>query len=768
MVKNQRIKCALFISLSILVSAASTFIAPSAIQLAKASGLTYVITSASDAIVGTCPDAAICTLRAAINAANVNAGSSITFDPTVFANAQTITLGSTLPALNASMTITGPGASLLTISGNNAVEVIIINKDITISISNVTIANGNSGAGGGILNYHATLTIADSTFSGNSASGGGGGGIENYYAKLTIANSTFSGNSATNGGNGGGVANDSGTLTIANSTFSNNFATRGGGILNNTTLNLANSTLSGNSATNGGGIENNGTLNLANSTLSGNSATNGGGIDNSSGTLTIANSTLSGNSATNGGGINNNGTLNLANSIIAKGAQGGDCLAFGGTIGLSNNLLDDRSCGNTTANGVTNLSTILANNGGPTQTLALLAGSDAINAVTSCTYPAGFPTVMFPGTSVSWSGGGVITTDQRGYPRPYPQCDVGAFEYTPPPTATPTATLTITPSATLTPSPSTTLTVTPSPTLTPSATLTSMPSVTPTNTPTAPPIDTIGVYRNGTFLLRLSNSTGYADLSIVAYRPGSKSYPIVGDWTGSGFDRMGTFDQDSGMFALCTVNNALQCNNPNNVLTLVLGVAGDMPLAGRWQADATHASVGVFRPSNGLIYLKNELITGYADYTMVLGLPGDIGLAGDWTGKGYDSPGVYRPSYVGFFMSNQVTNGRLFGDFQFLYGYPGDSPVVGDWSGQGHDGVGLFRPTNGYTYLRNSLTTGYADNMFVYGIAGDIPVAGHWRAIYSTTPNLSHLIIGATPAATLTSSVTLSAPRTQLPGGFDG
>ena len=331
-------------------------------------------------------------------------------------------------------------------------------------------------------------------------------------------------------------------------------------------------------------------------------------------------------------------------------------------------------------------------------------------------------------------------------------------------TATATASSTVTPMITNSPMPASTMTATPTRALTATATASS------TLTPTAPVphIDTIGIYRNGNFYLRLANSIGYADLS-VTFNPAIQPYPIVGDWTGSNYDQIGVFDQSNGLFSLCTFNDSTMCANHGNVKQLVLGVAGDIPLAGRWQPNAPTAGVGVFRPSNGLIYLKNALSTGYADYTMVLGLPGDVGLAGDWTGQGFDSPGVYRPSMITFFLSNQVTNGSVFGDETLQYGFPGDSPVVGDWIGQGHDGVGLFRPTNGYTYLRNTLTTGYADNTFVYGIAGDIPVAGHWQIAYPGVPQLNRLIVISTSSPLLTPTATSKGPRPTLSlGNFDG
>jgi hypothetical protein len=271
------------------------------------------------------------------------------------------------------------------------------------------------------------------------------------------------------------------------------------------------------------------------------------------------------------------------------------------------------------------------------------------------------------------------------------------------------------------------------------------------------PIDTIGVFRSGTFLLRLHNSTGYADLNI-AFNPGSKPYPVVGDWVGQGFDTVGDLDQNNGLFSLCSANNSTSCANSSNITTFVLGNANDTPLGGKWSSSATHFGVGVFRPSNGLIYLKNALSSGFADDTMVLGIPGDVAVAGDWNHKGYDSPGVYRPSNNNFYLSNQVCNCNVFADISFAYGIGGDAPVTGDWIGQGHDGVGLFRQTNGYTYLRNSLTTGYADITFVYGIAGDVPVAGHWQLVYP--PGVGQAT-ATTPGSV---AVTTSPQRSSEPG----
>ena len=98
-------------------------------------------------------------------------------------------------------------------------------------------------------------------------------------------------------------------------------------------------------------------------------------------------------------------------------------------------------------------------------------------------------------------------------------------------------------------------------------------------------MDTVGVYRNGNFYFRLANSTGFADIT-VAFNPAIKPYPVVGDWTGAAYDQIGVFDQTNGLFSLCTVNDSTLCANAANVKQFVLGIAGDMPLAGRWQLGA--------------------------------------------------------------------------------------------------------------------------------------------------------------------------------------
>ena len=281
-----------------------------------------------------------------------------------------------------------------------------------------------------------------------------------------------------------------------------------------------------------------------------------------------------------------------------------------------------------------------------------------------------------------------------------------------------------------------------------------------------PQLKTIGVYRNNIFLLRGSNSSGYAD-GTIPFGSGPNILPIVGDWTASGIDRLGIYNQSTGVFILCltATNPACAGAGSSNLAQFTLGNPGDTPIAGFWNPRASYSGstligyavegAGVFRPSNGLLYLKDQLATGYADHTMVLGVPGDVGIAGDWNGDGQGSPGIYRPSNAGFYLSNQVTNGIVYADTSFTYGDGyNDVPVVGNWTGAPSSyglGAGIYRTTTGYFMLHNALNTGVADNAFFYGLASDQPVVGTWGSLSSSTrpdsPSIQIPRLPATPIA---------------------
>jgi hypothetical protein len=307
------------------------------------------------------------------------------------------------------LNIVGEGATTTIIDGGGIGSVILNNRS-GVTVSRVTMRNGGGDGGGGV---------------------GDGGNIFNCFATLTIKDSIITGGSVRRGpgfdGYGGGIYNCPGSsLTIINTTINGNSAEEGGGICNGGTLTINNSTFGGNVARhrNGGGIRNYGTLTINNSTFSENSAPSGvgGGIHNGQlfgprGTLAISNSTVSGNI---GGGLFNlnGGTVALQNSIVANNT-GGNCRGTMTSNGY--NLSSDNSCSLNGAGDLNNTDPDLGplqSNGGPTQTMALLPGSPAIDT--------GNPGGCTDGL------GQLLKTDQRGQPRPDKEdsggCDRGAYE----------------------------------------------------------------------------------------------------------------------------------------------------------------------------------------------------------------------------------------------------------------------------------------------------------------------------------------------------
>lgn len=408
----------------------------------------------------------------AVSACVAGDGSNDTIDLSFFTQPTTISIalpnsadglsaiGFTKPA-SIVAPLGGDGKPLVTLqrSATSGVSFRVIGTTADLAIDGLKVTGGVSNArGGGIYaDGSANLVIENSVISGNSVIGAAqnysGGGLSSGSGAITLSNSTVSGNSALK--NGGGIyCKNNGTITLNNSTVSGNFAyDSGGGIYNFAgDVVLNSSTVSGNTAgivyhtasydvprggNKGGGIFVYTKATLTNSTVSGNSINFfGGGIyayalqagrpsrvpggpqaaHNGTGSVYLSFSTISGNKVYpnygSTGGIRATYYLKSDASIIS-GNDAGDVQAgnsmfdFVGTHNLVtdppfNAPPDTLSCDPMLGS--------LADNGGPTKTLALLNGSCAVDAG-----PAAPPV----GT----------TTDQRGLPRPVGiATDIGAVE----------------------------------------------------------------------------------------------------------------------------------------------------------------------------------------------------------------------------------------------------------------------------------------------------------------------------------------------------
>jgi hypothetical protein len=351
---------------------------------------TLVVTSTADSGPGT--------LRAALS--NAVAHDVITFSLSTPATI-TLTNGELLVP---SVTIIGPGPANLTVSGGNSSSIFHIGSTSNANISGLTIANGfvsGGGVGGGIYNEQGTLTLTNCVVTNSQAVSSGGGGIYNDHAVLMATNCVISNNRSSNGG---GINNNQSMLTITNSTVTGNSGSNGGGILNDRgTATAQNCTIYQNGAATGAGISNSGSISAAsltvsNCTITGNSASgsngSGGGIYNSpssNAVLTISSSTISDNIAglNRGGSIyNNQGNVQIGNTIVKNSTRnGGTILNVGsGVITSAGYNLSSDAGGNALNSTGDQINTDplldpigLRDNGGPTMTIALQAGSPAID-----------------------------------------------------------------------------------------------------------------------------------------------------------------------------------------------------------------------------------------------------------------------------------------------------------------------------------------------------------------------------------------------------
>jgi hypothetical protein len=367
--------------------------APLALALSVALGLTalpglagattYTVTTANDSGSGSCaPDNSCTTLRAAVVAAT-SGSDTVTFASTL--SGDTIVLSNGHIVISHSLTIQGPGANLLTVSGGAATSkggiFYIGGGSYSLTISGITLANGNATYGGALAvsGFQDNVTLDHVALMNNHANMGGGG----FYTgrnTVIVTHSTISGNSA--GSFGGGFDSNYGTVSLIDSTVTGNSAgpPNGGS---------------------GGGIYSRGALTVNNSTISGNTSIIGSGFELNAYSGTVTNSIVSGNSNQQfqSTGQGRTPTLTISYSLI----NGSYFVGDGTTLSTSHLITgQDPKLGP------------LANNGGPTQTLALLPGSPAIDAGDNSTCE---------------------TTDQRGVARPYDGdkngsaiCDMGAFE----------------------------------------------------------------------------------------------------------------------------------------------------------------------------------------------------------------------------------------------------------------------------------------------------------------------------------------------------
>jgi CSLREA domain-containing protein len=361
-------------------------------RLAVATDRNWLVNSLADPGDGVCANNE-CTLREAIAAAQT--GDRITFKSNLNG---TIGLTAGQLVVEKSLTIEGPGADVLTLSGQGANRVFQLGNhvdSIIVVVSGLTITGGKTfGTGGGIeITPAARVVLLSSLVVSNSANDAGGGIYS--YGTLTVVGSTIASNEA---GEGGGIAAPDGRLTVSRTTISSNVSNEpggGGGIFTDCETAWCEPSM------------------IRSSTITRNEASNlGGGLANSSNEISLANTIIAGNES------------NLAPEADCSGAAKFTSLGYNlSTAGTGCELTAATDVNVTLASQVFTdvLFPVRMNNGGRLPTHALIERGLAVDA--------GF----CPGEN----------GDQRGFPRPYDDvrvpnaldgCDIGAFEWNPPQT----------------------------------------------------------------------------------------------------------------------------------------------------------------------------------------------------------------------------------------------------------------------------------------------------------------------------------------------
>jgi hypothetical protein len=609
---------------------------------------------------------------------------------------------------------------------------------------------GGGGQNGGSGGFGGGGGAASST-PGIGGFGGGGGGSNFGGAGVSVFGGGAGGSSGGGGGGaglGGAIFNMFGTATLTNCTFDENTAQGGN-------ADQGGSAHAGNAF--GGAIFNlDGTINLLNCTLANNTVTRGIGPAGFGGSAdgVLLYSLSFGNDIVFGGPHDSlvdstnsifAGSGGLAAYVVINGANGSRPAAavFVSDSSIIQGFLETLGAGSRSGNSfsVDPMLGTFANNGGPTFTFPLLAGSFAIGHADPAAAPA---------------------TDQRGVPRGS-QPDIGAYESL--------SNIGVPSVGVFRAStgvwyldevqgnynPGTTLQI----------------NNFGSNGDIAVTGDWLGVGQKYIGVFRSSTGTWYLSTTNTDYTPantiqignfgGPGDIPVVGHWgINSKADYVGVFRPSTHQWFLDEVQGNY---DPTTTIEIDnFGNAGDQPVVGNWGGSSIitdkRSYVGVFRPSTHQWYL-DEVEGNYNPLTTLeidnFGNPGDVARVGNWLGGAQDGHayvGVFRPNTnAQWFLSktngNYTPNDTLEID---NFGTTGDIPQAGDWLGTGFTEVAAFRPGPGpgiwfLSTANMSYTPGNTFQIGNFGLSGDQPVAGDWAI---PEPELLQGLPGSDTAVSLT------------------
>ena len=747
--------------------------------------LELVVTKTADSDDGVCN--ADCSLREALaNALSNNELTRVTFDPAVFSVPQTITLslGELVFQSSRRIDLVGPGANLLTISGNDQSRVMRIAALAPTSLTGITFTHGNgagasfSGSGGAlyVAQDNDNILISNCTFVQNKA---GSGGAIYASASVTLTDSTVANNESTNG-TGGGIYVASGTMNIVGSTISGNsvsssISALGGGIYNNSTFGgvvLMNSTVSGNTARMGGGLSSSGnSVDVRNTLFQNNVAQNGsgGGMFIESGNVTVSDSTFRSNQALNGSGggvyilrigsitrttFDHNSAPNGGGLVVtaanmtgreltftgnsATGGSGGALYINNSTTAGQNYLLTDSIVSDNTATqfggGIYNRTALVVTNSAISNNTATSGGGALMQFAAQGPLSATFAGCLINGNRSGASGGAI-------------QTQAGAVSLI---NSTMSANdaqglggaVLLTQSAVLNLAFATIAFNTANATggvYSSSSTINSNNSIIANNTTRNSGAQVTGSFVSQGFNL-LSQTTGAT---------------ITGDTTGNILNVDPQLERtlssgppaqrvhrlrpdspaiDAGMSVIGSVEIDQRGRTrpyddparPNS------GDAADIGAFEKQADDLTTVSspfdfdgdgktdIGIFRPNGGEWWI-NRSGNGQT-FALQFGSSSDVISPADYTGDGKTDIAFFRPSSGEWY----VLRSEDFSFFALPFGTNGDVPVPADYDADGKADFAVFRPSSSTWFISQS--GGAATRIFQFGITGDVPVVADYDA----------------------------------------
>lgn len=685
---------------------------------------TFTVTNTNDTGAGS--------LREAVASANNNAGNDIIlFDAGVFNTPQTINLQEEVSVGgNGNLEITGPGIDLLTITIVTQLPPLQPKYAFRVNASQFTLSKVK--VWGVFIVTGASATIEQVSFTNL--------GFVNQGTS-TVSNSLF--NSCSSRGSGGAISN-SGTMTLNRSTLSSNIAGNGGAVGNFGTLTINDSLIRDSFVTigvnlgDGGGLYNSGgTATINNSLLTGNRTTDGdgGGIYVFSGMVNVVNSTISGNTAQgganngNGGGIHclGFGGMSLTNVTVVSNLasqSNNNITSTGGFVSARNSLLADfrgplmsqgynliADTTNTTISGTTTGNQLnvnpqigsLANNGGITQTHALLSNSPAINA-----------------------GNNALAIDMSSNPLRFDQrgacfrrilggtVDIGAFEV----------------QATANPSCNRTIDFYGDGTSdlalfrpengdwhirnTVGGTIQTIHFGFTGDIPQAADYDgdgrtDLGVYRPGTgtwFVRRSSDSN-----AIIAQFGAAEDKPVAGDYDGDGRAELAVFRPSTGVWWILNLVTS-------NVRAQQFGITEDKPVPQDFDGDG-RTDIAVFRPSTGAWWIINS--NDNTVRSIQWGVAEDKPVAGDYDADGRADLAVWRPSNGIWYILRSSNNTLL----AVQWGASIDVPQPGDFDGDNRNDFIVWRASQTTWYILQSSNNAFTTSVF--GNSTDIAASSPYR-----------------------------------------